>query len=117
MPYLCSTVLGSHTTRDVSKITDSLRARPESGPAPHRCRKTVIAPKVLFLANGARDKGIDMESVKKFVTDLRPSCAANPERLKFLEEPMARHAVTDRRGAMAFSGFPPSGGKTLQPAR
>src|SRR5262249_12704693 len=54
-------------------------------------RKTAIAPKALFLANGARDNGIDIESVKKFVKDLRPSYEANPDRLKLLEEPNAGH--------------------------
>jgi dienelactone hydrolase len=59
-------------------------------------RKSAYAPKALFLANGARDDGIDIESIKKFVKDLRPSYEAHPDRLAFLEEPEAGHAVTDR---------------------
>jgi uncharacterized protein len=59
-------------------------------------RKKAIAPKALFLANGARDKGIDIQSIKAFVKELRPSYAHFPERLSFLEEPEAGHAVTDR---------------------
>jgi uncharacterized protein len=59
-------------------------------------RKTAYAPKALFLANGARDDGIDIESVKKFVKDLRSSYEANPERLAFLEEPEVGHSLTDR---------------------
>jgi dienelactone hydrolase len=59
-------------------------------------RKSVIAPKALFLANGARDKGIDIQSVKAFVKDLRPSYEAHPDRLEMLEEPEAGHTVTDR---------------------
>jgi dienelactone hydrolase len=59
-------------------------------------RKTAIAPKALFLANGARDRGIDVRSIKAFVKELRPSYAHCPERLAFLEEPEAGHAVTDR---------------------
>jgi hypothetical protein len=59
-------------------------------------RKTAIAPKALFLANGARDGGIDIESVKTFVKDLRPSYQAHPDRLALLEEPKAGHTVTDR---------------------
>lgn len=59
-------------------------------------RKTAIAPKALFLANGARDDGIDIESVRTFVKDLRPSYEAFPDRLVLLEEPKIGHSVTDR---------------------
>ena len=59
-------------------------------------RKKAMAPKALFLANGARDKGIDIQSIKAFVKELRPSYAHCPERLSFLEEPEAGHSVTDR---------------------
>jgi hypothetical protein len=62
-------------------------------------RKSAYAPKALLLANGARDDGIDIESVKKFVKDLRPSYEAHPDRLAFLEEPEGGHAVTDRMWA------------------
>jgi uncharacterized protein len=58
-------------------------------------RKAAIAPKALFLANGARD-AIDIESVKKFVKDLRPSYETYPDRLMLLEEPKTGHTVTDR---------------------
>jgi dienelactone hydrolase len=58
--------------------------------------KSAYAPRALFLANGARDDGIDIESVKKFVKDLRPSYEAHPDRLALLEEPEVGHAVTDR---------------------
>jgi hypothetical protein len=50
----------------------------------------------LFLANGARDKGIDIQSIKSFVKDLQPSYKDRTDRLKFLEEPEAGHSVTDR---------------------
>ena len=58
-------------------------------------RKAAIAPKAMFLANGARDE-IDIESIKKFVKELEPSYAAHPERLHLLEEPKTGHSVTDR---------------------
>jgi dienelactone hydrolase len=61
-----------------------------------RERKASIAPKALFLANGARDKGIDIQSIKTFIKDLEPGYKDNPDRLKFLEEPDAGHSVTDR---------------------
>ena len=61
-------------------------------PLPH---KKAIAPKALFLANGAKD-AIDIESIKSFVKDLRPSYEAFPDRLHLLEEPKTGHAVTDR---------------------
>jgi hypothetical protein len=59
-------------------------------------RKERIAPRALLLANGARDDGIDVESVKAFVKDLRPSYKAHPERLKLLEEPKTGHSLTER---------------------
>jgi dienelactone hydrolase len=59
-------------------------------------RKATIAPKALFLANGARDKGIDIQSIKTFIKDLQPSYKATPDRLRFLEEPDVGHSVTDR---------------------
>jgi dienelactone hydrolase len=58
-------------------------------------RKAAIAPKALFLANGARDE-IDIESIKRFVKDLRPSYAAHPDRLMLLEAPKTGHTVTER---------------------
>jgi dienelactone hydrolase len=59
-------------------------------------RKAAIAPKAVFLANGARDRGIDIQSIKTFVKDLEPRYKDTPDRLKFLEEPDAGHSVTDR---------------------
>ena len=59
-------------------------------------RKSAYAPKAVFLANGARDDGIDIASVKQFVKDLKPSYEAHPDRLAFLEVPDVGHAVTDR---------------------
>lgn len=58
-------------------------------------RKKAIAPKALFLANGAKDS-IDIESIKSFVKDLQPGYAAFPERLHLLEETKTGHTVTDR---------------------
>ena len=58
-------------------------------------RKAAIAPKALFLANGARDE-IDIESIKKFVKELTPSYKDHPDRLRLLEEPKTGHMVTDR---------------------
>src|SRR5262249_52036823 len=59
-------------------------------------RKAGLVPKALFFANGARDDGIDIESVKSFVKDLRPSYESHPDRLAFLEEPNVGHSVTAR---------------------
>ena len=61
-----------------------------------RDRKAAVAPKALFLATGARDKGIDIQTVRTFVKELRPSYESFPDRLAFLEEPEAGHTVTDR---------------------
>jgi dienelactone hydrolase len=57
-------------------------------------RKAAIAPKALFLANGAKDQ-IDIESIKKFVKDLQPSYKEYPDRLMLLEEPKSGHTVSE----------------------
>src|SRR4051812_43911468 len=59
-------------------------------------RKAAIAPKALFLANGDRDDGIDIETIRTFVKDLEPSYKGHPDRLKLLEEPKTGHTVTDK---------------------
>jgi pimeloyl-ACP methyl ester carboxylesterase len=74
----------------------SPRVRQLVGSLNPRDRMSTIAPKALFLANGGRDNGIDIESVRSFVKDLRPGYAAHPDRLMLLEEPNAGHTVTDR---------------------
>lgn len=58
-------------------------------------RKKAIAPRALFLANGAKD-AIDIESIKSFVKDLRPDYESFNDRLHLLEEPKTGHSVTDR---------------------
>jgi pimeloyl-ACP methyl ester carboxylesterase len=58
--------------------------------------KSAYAPRALFLANGGHDDGIDIETIRKFVKDLRPSYEAYPDRLASLEEPEVGHALTDR---------------------
>jgi pimeloyl-ACP methyl ester carboxylesterase len=67
-------------------------------------RKAAIAPKALFLANGAKDQ-IDIESIKQFVKDLQPSYKAHPDRLKLLEEPKTGHSVTDRMWDQGIQWF------------
>jgi dienelactone hydrolase len=73
----------------------SLRVRQLVNSLDPQDRLRAIAPKALFLANGARDQ-IDIESIKKFVKELQPSYTAYPERLRLLEEPKTGHSVTDR---------------------
>ena len=70
-----------------------------------RDRTAAIAPKAVFMANGAHDDGIAVESVKTFVKDLRPSYAAYPDRLAFLEEPKVVHTVTDRMWTEGIQWF------------
>jgi hypothetical protein len=55
-----------------------------------------LAPKALFFANGAKDDGIDIQTIRSFVKDLQPSYAAYPDRLASLEEPNVGHSVTDK---------------------
>jgi dienelactone hydrolase len=81
--------------QDAKRVGLSLRVRQLVGSLDPLDRKAAIAPKALFLANGARDQ-IDIESIKKFVKDLRPSYEAYPDRLALLEEPKTGHTVTDR---------------------
>jgi dienelactone hydrolase len=58
-------------------------------------RKSAIAPKALFLANGHKDE-IPIEQIQKFVKDLRPSYEAHPDQLMLLEESKTGHTVTER---------------------
>jgi dienelactone hydrolase len=81
--------------QDAKKEALSLRVRQLVNSIDPLNRKAAIAPKALFLANGARD-AIDIESIKKFVKDLRPSYEAFPDRLALLEEPKTGHSVTER---------------------
>jgi hypothetical protein len=60
-----------------------------------RARK--IPPKALFLASGARDGYIAIDSIRKFVKDLEPLYGEARAELRFLEVPEAGHEAT---GAM-----------------
>jgi dienelactone hydrolase len=82
--------------QDVKRKALSPRVRQLVDSLDPKIRKEAIAPKALFLANGARDDGIDIESIKTFVKELEPSYRAHPERLKLLVEPKTGHSVTDR---------------------
>ncbi|HWG42785.1 MAG TPA: dienelactone hydrolase family protein [Gemmataceae bacterium] len=82
--------------QDAKRKALSPRVRQLVGSLNPRDRMPAIAPKALFLANGARDKGIDIQTIKSFVKDLRPSYKSYPDKLKFLEEPAVGHSVTDR---------------------
>ncbi|MCY2988965.1 MAG: prolyl oligopeptidase family serine peptidase [Planctomycetota bacterium] len=53
-----------------------------------------IPPKVLGLINGGRDEYIDIESVSRFVADLKPLYREDPGRLRFVPFPEAGHGVT-----------------------
>jgi dienelactone hydrolase len=55
-----------------------------------------LAPKALLFANGAKDGGIDIQTIRSFVKDLQPRYAAHPDRLAFIEEPDVGHTVTNR---------------------
>jgi pimeloyl-ACP methyl ester carboxylesterase len=82
--------------QDAKRNGLSLRVRQLVNSLDPQDRKAAMAPKAIFLANGARDGGIDIESVRKFVKDLGPSYQKDPDRLKLLEEPKAGHTVTDQ---------------------
>lgn len=81
--------------QDARRNALSLRVRQLVSSIDPLDRKAAIAPKALFLANGARDE-IDIESIKKFVKDLQPSYNKHPDRLLLLEEPNTGHTVTER---------------------
>jgi dienelactone hydrolase len=81
--------------QDARRAALCLRVRQLVNSLDPQDHKAAISPKALFLANGARDE-IDIESIKKFVKELRPSYAAHPDRLRLLEEPKTGHTVTDR---------------------
>jgi uncharacterized protein len=81
--------------QDAKRNGLSLRVRQLVNSLDPQTRMAAIAPKALFLANGARDQ-IAIESIKKFVKELRPSYRAHPERLRLLEEPKTGHKVTEQ---------------------
>ena len=83
-------------TQDAKRSALSLRVRQLVNSLDPQGRKAAIAPKAVLLANGARDDGIAIASIKKFVEDLRPSYKAHPDRLHLLEEPKTGHEVTER---------------------
>jgi hypothetical protein len=85
--------------QDAKRKALSPRVRQLVGSLNPRDRKSAIAPKALFLANGGRDKGIDIQSIRTFVKELRPTYEGCPDRLTFLEEPEVGHAVTNRMWA------------------
>jgi len=59
-------------------------------------RKAAIAPKAVFLANGAKDKGIDIQSVKAFVKDLQPGYKDTARPVE-VSRRAGRRALRDRR--------------------
>ena len=60
-----------------------------------KTRPERIPPKALFIASGGRDEYIDIESVRRFVSDLEPLYGGDRARLRFLPFPEAGHGVTD----------------------
>jgi dienelactone hydrolase len=82
--------------QDAKRKALSLRVRQLVSSLDPQDRKPAIAPKALLLANGARDDGIAIASIKQFVKDLRPSYKTHPDRLELLEEPKTGHTVTER---------------------
>lgn len=82
--------------QDAKRKALSPRVRQLVGSLNPRDRKAAIAPKALFLANGARDKGIDIQTIRTFVKELQPGYKDCPDRLNLLEEPDVGHSVTDR---------------------
>jgi dienelactone hydrolase len=90
--------------QDAKRKALSLRVRQLVSAIDPLDRKAAIAPKAVFLANGAKDQ-IDIESIKKFVKDLRPSYESHPDRLQLLEEPKTGHSVTDRMWSEGIQWF------------
>jgi dienelactone hydrolase len=82
--------------QDAKRKAMSPRVRQLVASINSRDHMTALAPKALFFGNGAKDGGIDIQTIRSFVKDLQPSYAAYPDRLAFLEEPDVGHSVTDR---------------------
>jgi len=53
-----------------------------------------LPPKAICLINGGRDEYIDLESIRRFVADLKPLYDKDPDRLRFVPFPEAGHGVT-----------------------
>ena len=53
-----------------------------------------LPPKAICLINGGRDEYIDLDSIRRFVADLKPLYREAPGRLRFVPFPEAGHGVT-----------------------
>jgi uncharacterized protein len=53
-----------------------------------------LPPKAICLINGGRDEYIDLDSIRRFVVDLKPLYEKDPDRLRFMPFPEAGHGVT-----------------------
>lgn len=68
------------------ELVDSIDPKP---------RFAQIPPKALCLISAGKDEYIDLESLRRFVANLEPLYAKDPDRLRFLPFPNAGHGVTE----------------------
>jgi len=81
--------------QEARKATYGPRLRELVASIDPRPRFVQVPPKALCLINGGRDEYIDIESVRRFVTDLKPLYRENQNRLRFLPFAEAGHGVTE----------------------
>lgn len=89
------TKLAPGAEQEARKATYGPRLRELVGSIDPKPRFAQVFPKALCLINGGRDEYIDIESVRRFVTDLKPLYREDQGRLRFVPFPEAGHGVTE----------------------
>lgn len=80
--------------QDAKKVSFGPRLRELVTSIDPRTRLDKIPPKYVCLLNGGRDGFIDLESIRRFVEELKPLYREHPERLRFTPYPDTGHEVT-----------------------
>lgn len=80
--------------QEARKATYGPRLRELVNSLDPKARLERLPPKAICLLNGGRDEFIDLESVRRFVADLKPLYEKTPDRLRFVPFPEVGHGVT-----------------------
>ena len=89
------TKLSPGPEQEARKATYGLRLRELVDSIDPRPRLAQVPPKALCLINGGADEYIDIESVDRFVAELKPLYREYPGRLRFVPFAEAGHGVTE----------------------
>ena len=81
--------------QDAKKASYGPRLRELVASLDPQCSVAQIPPKAVCLLNGGRDGFIDIESISKFVAELKPLYRDQPDRFRFSPFPDTGHEVTE----------------------